>query len=255
MADKARVHAVYPLNGANTQEFYDTTTHERVSALVPIFYKDDFQGAGKAAAFPTTATLGSDWIKKLVDSAGTPSVGAIANAAFGAVALALDATSEKQEATLYWADKLAVDVTKGVVFEARAKLAVLPSATGVEAVFGLSSAWIDGPDNASEYLEWGAAGSGVMNMRSQDGTTQNAIGSTFTADTTKYHVFRIDATVLTDIKYFVDGVRYNADNAIGFAATGTSAILQPYFSVYKPSGTGVATLDVDYAAFWSAARD
>jgi hypothetical protein len=255
MSDKARVHSIFPLNGANSQEFYDTTTHERVFAFTPIFYEEDFMGAGKSAAFPTSATVGSDWIKKTVQTGGTPTVGAIANAAFGQVQLALDATSEKQEASLYWADKLAVDVTAGTVIEVRAKLAVLPSATGVEAVFGLSSAWVDGPDNASEYLEFGANASGVMNMRSQDGTTQNAIASNFTADTTKYHVYRIDATVLTNVRYFVDGVERNTDNQIAFAATGSSAILQPYMSVYKASGTGVATLDIDYFKFWNAARD
>jgi hypothetical protein len=254
MSDKARVHAVYPLNGANSQEFKDTSTYEYVFAFTPIFYEDDFMGAGKSAAFPTVATVGSDWIKKTVQTTGSPSVAAVANAAFGQVALALDSTSEKQEATLYWADKLAIDVTKGAVFEARVKLATLPSTSGVEAVLGLSSAWIDGPDNASEYIEWGASGSGVMNMRSQDGTTQNAIASTFTADTS-YHIYRIDMTVVTDIKYFVDGVRYSTANQVGFAATGSSAILQPYFSVYKASGAGVATMDIDYVRFYSAQRD
>jgi hypothetical protein len=32
---------------------------------------------------------------------------------------------------------------------------------------------------------------------------------------------------------------------MSFAATGTAAILQPYFSVYKLSGTDVATMQVD----------
>ena len=39
------------------------------------------------------------------------------------------------------------------------------------------------------------------------------------------------------------------------ASTGANAILQPYFSVYKPSGTGVATMDVDYVRFFAAQRD
>jgi hypothetical protein len=255
MSDRARVHAISPLNGANTQEFYDTTTHERVFAFAPIFYQDDFMGAGHAAAFPTTATVGSDWIKKTVQTSGSPSVAAVANAAFGQVELLIDTTSEKQEATLYWADKLELDVTKGFVFEARVKFVTLPSASGVEAVFGVSSAWIDGPDNASEYLEFGASGSGVINMRSQDGTTQNAIATGFTADTTTFHIYRIDATVLTNIRYFIDGAEQNTDNQLAFGATGTSAILQPYLSCYKPSGAGNAAFEVDYVRFFAAQRD
>src|ERR1700733_12156776 len=126
MSEKARVHA--QLNLANTSEYYDTSTHERVFALSPIYYEDDFLGAGKQA-FPTSATQGVDWVKKLVQSEGSPSVAGIAAAAFGQVALALDATSEKQEATLYWADNKHIDITKGAVWEARVKVPTLPSAS------------------------------------------------------------------------------------------------------------------------------
>jgi len=38
---------------------------------------------------------------------------------------------------------------------------------------------------------------------------------------------------------------------ITWAATGTPAILQLYNSVYKPSGTGVATLNLDSVEVWS----
>ena len=33
---------------------------------------------------------------------------------------------------------------------------------------------------------------------------------------------------------------------MNFAATGALAVLQPYLGCYKPSGTGVATLTIDY---------
>ena len=37
--------------------------------------------------------------------------------------------------------------------------------------------WIDGPDNTTDYLQFGASGNGNMLMRSQDGSTQNAIST------------------------------------------------------------------------------
>ena len=37
---------------------------------------------------------------------------------------------------------------------------------------------------------------------------------------------------------------------MNFAATGALAVLQPYLGCYKPSGTGVATLTIDYVRAW-----
>lgn len=245
MSDKARVHSRF--NATNNLEFFDQSTHERVFALAGLFYEDDFLAAGKQA-FPTTATQGIDWVKKLVETSGTPSVAGVASGQFGQVQLALDATSEKQEATLYWADNKHLDPTKGFEFECRAALSVLPSTAGVEAVFGVAGSWIDGPDNNTEYLEFGASGNGTMLMRSQDGSTQNAISTGVTVTAGVFHIFRIDASNTQDVGYYIDGVRYSTAGQIKFGATG---LLQPYLSVYKPSGTGVATLVVDYVRLFS----
>src|SRR5208282_6823385 len=106
MSDKARIHS--RLNAANNPEYFDQNTHERVFALTGLFYEDDFLAASKQA-FPTTATQGIDWVKKLVETSGAPSVAGVASGQFGQVQLALDATSEKQEATLYWADNKHLD--------------------------------------------------------------------------------------------------------------------------------------------------
>jgi hypothetical protein len=161
-----------------------------------------------------------------------------------------DCHVEKQDAALYFGDQKNFDVTKGLVWEARAQLSVLPSAAGVQAVFGVSSAWIDGPDNATQYLEFGATANGAILIRSQDGTTQNSIASGVTVLTTEWHIYRIDCSDVTDIKFYIDGVQVSANNAVAFAATGANAILQPYNAMYKPSGTGVGTLTLDYVKAW-----
>jgi len=64
-------------------------------------------------------------------------------------------------------------------------------------------------------------------------------------------VFRIDCSDVTDIGFYLDGNRVNASKSITYAATGANAILQPYFAVYKPSGTGVATLVADKIDLWA----
>lgn len=234
---------------AGVQTFYDSATFENMFAMAPIFYDDDFMAAGKQA-FPTTGTQGIDWVKKLVQTGGTPTVAGVASAAGGQVQLAIDATSEKQEATLYWVDNKHLDVTKGLVLEARAKLNVLPSAAGVQAVLGVASSWIDGPDNNTFYLELGATANGAILCRSQDGVNQKSVASGITVLATDFHIYRIDATDPTDVKFFIDGVQVSATSAIAYAATGANAILQPYFSVYKPSGVGVASMTIDYFRAW-----
>lgn len=234
------------------QQFHDDAqAHETVHRMAGLAYRDDFLGAG-SLVIPAAAAAenGVDWVKKLVQTGGTPTVAGLANAAGGIVQCAIDATAEKQEATLYWGDQKGLDVTKGLVFEARAKLSVLPSAAQVQAVFGLAANWIDGPDNVAEYLQFGATGSGAILLRSQDGTTQSSVASGVSVLATDWHVYRIDATEVTDIRYFIDGVQVSVTKALAFAASGANAVLQPYASVYKSAGAGLGTLQVDYIKAW-----
>jgi hypothetical protein len=226
--------------------FFDGATQERVRSLHPIFYNDDFLGAG-SLVIPAAASAesGVDWVQKIVGAA-PPTVAGVASAVGGQIACALTAASQKQDAVLYWGDQKAIDVTKGAVFEARFKLSVLPSAAGVQAVIGLASDWIDGPDNNTCYLQIGATASGALLVRSFDGATTISAAAGVTLTTADWATIRIDCTDLTDVKMFVNGAQVTTNGQINFAATGTLAVLQPYAAVYKPSGTGVGTLTVDY---------
>lgn len=236
--------------------FDDNQNFETVLPMAPLVFGDDFIGAGHTAGVPASGSpsVGYPWVKKIV-GAGPPTVALAANAVGGQMQLALTATSEKEDAVLYWNDNLAIDVTKGAVFEARAALSVAPSAAGVQMVLGLAGAWIDGPDNNLHYIEFGCTANANLLCRSQDGTTQNSIaavnaGAAVALDT-NFHVFRISCESDSDVAFYVDGNRVNASNSIGFAATGSNAVLQPYVAVYKPSGVGVATLLVDKVDLWA----
>src|SRR4051812_29490436 len=117
---------------AGTLVFSDSATHERVLPLGPIVFYDDFGTAGrKVIPAAGSAESGMPWTKKIVGAA-PPTVAGVANAIGGQVACTLTSTSEKQDALLYWDDNLGLDVTKGLVFETRVKLSVLPSAAGVQ---------------------------------------------------------------------------------------------------------------------------
>lgn len=236
--------------GGVQQFFDDAFNMEVVHRMAPLWYRDDFLGAG-AAVIPAAgaAESGVDWVKKIVGAA-PPTVASVANGANGQIACTLTATSEKQDALAYWNDSKAIDATKGAVFEARVQLSVLPSAAGVQAIVGLASNWIDGPDNNTCYVEFGATANGALLIRSFDGVTTKSVASGITLLNTDWAVLRIDATDVTDVKFFINGVQVSATGLVNFAATGSLAVLQPHIQAYKPSGTGVGTITADYVKVW-----
>jgi hypothetical protein len=236
---------------AGTLQFMESATHERMAVMSSLQYRDDFLGAG-SSVIPAagSAENGVDWVKKIVGAA-PPTVAGVANAVGGQIACALTSTSEKQDAVLYWGDNKGLDVTKGLIFEARFQISVLPSAAGVQAVIGVASNWIDGPDANTCYMEVGATASGALLVRSYDGVTTVSAASGVTLATSDWALVRIDATDLTDVKMFINGNQVTTTGQINFAATGTLAVLQPYAAMYKASGTGVGTLTVDFVKAWA----
>jgi hypothetical protein len=235
---------------AGRLEFFDTATFEYMLPVAPIHFYEDFLGQSYVAVPAAgSAVDGCPFVKKIV-GAGPPTLAGVANAIGGQVACTLTATSEKEDCVLYWGDNLALDCTKGLIFECRSLLSVLPSASGVQAVWGVASAWIDGPQNNTCYMEFSAQASGAVLVTAFDGVTTTSVASGVTVGTTDWHIYRIDASRLTDVAFYIDGNRVNADNSISFAATGTLAVLQPYLAAYKASGTGVATLTIDYVRAW-----
>lgn len=235
---------------AGVQTFFDDASAEVVHKMSPFIYRDDFVGAGSAVVPAAgSAESGVDWVKKIVGAA-PPTVAGVANAIGGQISIALTSASEKQDALLYWGDNKALDVTKGLVFETAIRLSVLPSVTGVQAVAGIGSNWIDGPDNNTCYVQMAANGSGALLLRSFDGATAVAASAGVTLTTSDVAIVRIDCTDITDVKIFINGNQVTTNGQINFAATGTLAVLQPYLGMYKASGTGVGTMLVDYVKVW-----
>jgi hypothetical protein len=231
-------------SNGNTVAIFDTTTNETIQTWRPVLFDEDFLGAGHSAVLPVapTAIAGYPWVKKLV---GAATVGIVPNAAGGVMQCALTSASTKQEATLYFNDQLQFDATKSLTWEATVSFPVLPSAAGVEAVMGLQSAWIDGPDNAAFYLQFQMNGSGLVNMRTKDGinTIAGFSGTVLTAAAPHNFKFSVDSA--GGVRFAIDGLDTSVSGQFTVAATGANAVLQPYFSCYKPSGVGVATMAID----------
>jgi len=230
--------------------FYEDQQFEYVLPVSPIVFYEDFLGqAYVAVAAAGSAVDGCPFVSKIVGAA-PPTVAGVANAIGGQVACTLTSASQKQDAVLYWGDNLSLDCTKGLQFETRAQLSVLPSAAGAQAVWGLASVWIDGPQNNTCYLEFSAQANGAVLVTAFDGVTTTSVASGVTVLATEWHQYRIDASNIADVGFYIDGARVNAVGSVNFAATGTLAVLQPYCAAYKASGTGVATLTLDYIRAW-----
>jgi hypothetical protein len=136
--------------------FYEDQQYEHVLPVAPVQFYEDFLGEAYVAVPAVgSAVAGCYFVKKIVGS-GPPTLAGVANAIGGQVACTLAATSEKEDCVLYWGDNLGLDCTKGLQFETRALLSVTPSATGVQAVWGVAGPWIDGPQNNTCYLEFSA---------------------------------------------------------------------------------------------------
>jgi hypothetical protein len=104
--------------------------------------------------------------------------------------------------------------------------------------------WIDGPDNNAFYARFQCLANGAVNCQTKDGvnTTSNASGVTFAAGV--FHTFMIDVASPTNVQFQIDGKKCPIPQ-VGFVATGANALLQPYFSVYKASGVGLGTMQLD----------
>jgi hypothetical protein len=240
MGSLVRLSAAMDRNGNALREF-DQISQETIVRYTSALIDEDFAGAGHPTAFPTSPATGYAWVSKIT---GVATVGAISNFPGGAVACALTSASAAQEGLLYSGDQLNWDATKSATFETRLAMSVLP--TGVaEAVFGLRGPWNAVPDSVATYVDFQLLGSGLVNVRIKDGVTgvqSQSTGVTLTAGV--FHNFRFDLVDPTNVIFAIDGVRVSPAK-MTFAATGAAAILQPYFDVFKASGTDVATMQAD----------
>jgi hypothetical protein len=220
--------------------FFEATTHETVLPVAPILFQDDFVSAVDAR-----------WTAK---DTGAATEALVADTANGVLGLALDATNEKQEAGYYFNNERNFALNLGPVFECRAALHVLPTGQS-EIYFGLAGDYVEGPiaeadAGPAEHIFFCFDGSGACKIFTDDTSTDNdavATGVTVVADA--YHIFKIDCSDPTSVKFYIDGAQVAASTTFTVNAVAALA-LQPFLICHKETGTGLGNIYVDYVRCW-----
>jgi len=195
-----------------------------------IVFEDDFLGD----------SLGAHWATVDVGDA-TQTI--VADEHGGAVSCLIAATSEAEDAVIYFGDELNFDIDHLKRIEMRAKI-ITPGA-GVTLVWGMAGAHDLDKDTVAQNA-WFRVEGGTLDLlvESDDGTNNNDDDDTaINLVSDAYHDFMIDFTDTSDVKFFVDGVQVS--DATTFDMSNYTGGLQPYFSGDKASGTTTGQVIVD----------
>jgi hypothetical protein len=230
------------------QVWYDKSTFETLENTYPLQFIEDFLGAAGNGPFDDSTV----WGILEVGTSTNPTVEIVGNSSSGQFLLHLAADGEAEDVVLDHNDNLNFDVGNGLIFEARVDMAVSPG-TGVCAVLGMSGPHDLDKDTTANAAWFRMDASLVVKVETDDTVLENddiATGVTAVAGT--YNIYRIDFTDITDVKFFIDGVRVAASTT--FNMTNLSAAeqqMQPYFSLDKASGTGLGDMNIDYVKIFS----
>ncbi len=195
---------------------------------------------------PAGSTLPFPWGKQDTSAAGTPTLDYVANTVNGMYRLLHDSQSEAQKLTLYWADSLHIDITKQPIFEARLKINFAGATFSADQriVIGLATARNATLDSIATNAWFRIEGANLDILWETDDTVtdddDNDSGIDIVDNT--YTVFKIDASDLTQVKFYVDGV------LAGTGAMSSTATVQPYIEIQRDAGTELESVDIDYVS-------
>lgn len=226
--------------------YYDESTFETLQVLKPVAFDDDFIGADVVIPATGSVESGCKWSKKIVGAA-PPTVAKTGDGVNGLIDCSLTSASQKQDAALHMNDELMFSIAQGAIFEARLALTTLPTLLAV-ASFGLWGAWADGGSDYRVGFEVPAAG--AVTCESDDNATDTSAVAGVTLVAGEYHVFRIDCTNQSDIRFYIDGVSVATGTTFANAASAANSKCQPHIGLYKASGAGLGVISVDYVRIW-----
>ena len=223
--------------------FFDGTTHETCLPFAPRYLCDDFEGE----------TLnGNIW---LANDLGT----ATQTVLDGYLNLFLDG-NEAQEADVGASgNSLDWDISKGMVIEFRANLAVLPTDEAEMHLGILGEAIVDqqqisAADDVGIHAVFSFDGAGLCKINTDDATNQTtAVTTGITVVAGAWHVYRIDFTDDANVLFYIDGVQVIPATTVMMDDI-VSPLVQPAMICQKNAGAGVGTLQVDYVKIWQATR-
>ena len=218
-------------------------------------FSDFIQDVGETPVLP--------WV--VTEDGSTSATGDFIDAPDGALRL-LHSTDNAAEAMLLsLGGTNAISPTKEPIFEARVKVnlstdAAFAAASVYEVIVGMctagsavsaSAAAFDGfADNVGFRLGGGAQATNSIFLESDDATTNNDdvdSGIDFTAGT--YHVYKIDMSDTSDVRFYVDGVLANNGNTFNMSAIAATDYLEPFILFARTNNAGTErahSLDIDY---------
>ncbi len=191
------------------------------------------------------ATLPVPWGEHDTSSAGSPTTDYVADAAGGSFRLKLAADNETETIGVFFADQLVIDVTKQPRFAARVRITSDGAALAANEVIvmGLASARDNTFDDVATHAWFRLQGANNNILaETDDGTTDdddNDTGIDWVKDAWTH--FEIDASDLSAIKFYVNGVL-----GATLAASAATGNLQPFLFLQKASGTSTCQLDIDF---------
>jgi len=211
----------------------------------------DFRGA---YAPPAVASRVDAWCSKATGSCLIKSVSG------GSMDLALDATSEVQNACLYMGDILPFDINQLIRVEFVAKLTA-SLAAAVSGVFGVAGARNDALDTVAQSAWFMFTGANTIYCETDDGTTDTDDKTTGLSLAASYRRFTIDFAEGGNTRSLPslaqDGtsdIRFRMSNDRGalvpvarttrFDMSAFTGNLQLYAQIQKTTGTAVGTLSI-----------
>lgn len=229
---------------------YDNVTHETVKAFAPLWLKDDFLHGVVNTDHWTEVEVGD-------------STKAISG---GVLTYHLHVTGETEEAGLYGRDDKCWNLDKGPIFECRMAIHVAPT-LGAEIMigvqndsYGTGSNRILNADECAIYSAFGfyaTLGAGLIPaIRTDDSSNDSGIISSGISAVSldAYHIYRIDFTNVSDVKFYIDGVGVATGTTFNMS-TGANVMVQPIVMAQKNgANAGLCDIYVDYIALWQASR-
>jgi hypothetical protein len=220
--------------------FWETATQETTDVMCPVWMKDDFYGKNI-----DTTNL---WVVK---STGTPTAAAVIVSGQHQLDCNLAATSEIELAGLTQNDQKNFILNQNLFFEAKIQLQVTPTGVvkmGVGLCGNHNAALLSIP----QFMMFVANGSGALTLYTSDGTlTQSAIATGITLGTSDWAIVKIDASDITNVKFYINGNQVAAGTTFNMSTSSTLA-LQPTMRIGKESATtDVGRLITDYVQVWS----
>ena len=226
------------------QRFYLSDTYETVNVHAPAKFLEEFVG---------TATLTANTIWTELDVAGGD-IARIADAENGVISCVLTGAAEAQDATLHWNDERGINVKDGAIIEMRVRFPVLPT-LNAEIVCGVAGVHDLDNDTILEQLWFkldAATTADLLVAETMDTTNNNDdISTGVTVAIADYYILRIDTTVNTDVKFYVNGAGVATGTTFDISnLSDAEGIMQPYLSVDKPNEASVGSLYIDYFRAW-----